>query len=317
VKEGQVLARLDSREAELSAQREAINAKNAEEELERIDAIAELDAIARQEFDKQRFAVSQARANTKISAHQVAQRTLRAPFSGIITARRMNAGNFASTSTPIYDLADVSTLELLLHVPELEANGVHIGAPVEIETIDKTRFKAKIIRRAPIVDPTTGTVKFTAATDDYPEQAVPGAFARAEIVLSSKKDVPSLPNASIVHVEDASFVVVIVEGKAQRVPISLGLRGPVFSEVVSGLTPDAVIVQDPGEIANGTPLKSATEAAEGSAPAAPASETETKSQTDEKPSDAGPKHGRTRPPAEARVDARPKPPLPVASSKSG
>lgn len=259
VRAGQTLVRLDGRGFKLQAARDALSARNAAMELERLQQIA--DNLPREELDKQRYAMENALASAQVSRHQASQTTVVAPFDGTITRRAIDIGNLATASTPLYSLADLSKLDVDVHVPEREAATVQAGAAATLELQDGTRFAAKVERRAPVVDPLTGTVKFTVRATEYPAGAVPGAFVRAELLVDRRADAPSLPRAAIFELEGAPHVYVVEDGRARRRPVELGLVGETHAEVRGGVDPGAQIVADAGAgITEGMPVKVLTEA---------------------------------------------------------
>ncbi len=271
VKEGQVLARLDGRALSLQVDAARGELRNLEDELKRLQSVPS-SAISREEVDKQRYLVEQARASVKVSRHQASQTTIRAPFAGTIVTRYVDVGNLASTATPLFHLADLGILELPLHLPERDAATVEVGSDVEIELVDGSTFIAKIERRAPVVDPLTGTVKFTirSAAKTVPPGAAPGAFARAKVLVDARVAAPSLPRTAVFQLEGKPHVFVVAETnaggaegeargrpswKAERREITLGLEGADRVEVLAGLTPeDPVVVEGNAGITEGMPL---------------------------------------------------------------
>ena len=254
VKAGETLVRIDGRGFKLQAERDAITARNASQELRRLEQIAE--NLPREELDKQRYALENALASAQVSRHQANQTIVVAPFDGTITRRAIDVGNLATASTPLYSLADLSVLDVELHVPEREAAAVQAGAPATLELQDGTRFPAAVERRAPVVDPLTGTVKFTVRARVYPPGAVPGAFVRAELRVDRRTAAPSLPRTAIFELEGAPHVYVVEDGRARRRPVELGLVGETHAELRGGLDPGAVVVADAGEgVTEGLPVK--------------------------------------------------------------
>lgn len=268
VEEGQLLARLDGRAASLQADAARVELQNLEAELRRLESV-QGGAISREEIDKQRYLVEQARASVKLSRHTAKQTVVRAPFSGTIVTRYVDEGNFASTSTPLFHLADLRVLELPLHLPERDAATVEVGSDVEIELVDGTTFTAKIERRAPVVDKLTGTVKFTIRTRKAaagakggkgveittPPGAAPGAFARAKVLVDRREAAPSLPRQAVFQLEGKPHVFVVAEGKAERREVELGLEGGERVEILSGLAPDEpVVAEGNAGITEGMPL---------------------------------------------------------------
>jgi membrane fusion protein (multidrug efflux system) len=282
VQEGQLLARLDGRAASLQADAARVELQNLEAELKRLESVSSA-AISREEIDKQRYLVEQARASVKLSRHTAKQTVVRAPFSGTIVTRYVDEGNFASTSTPLFHLADLRVLELPLHLPEKDAATVAVGSDVEIELVDGTTFTAKIERRSPVVDPLTGTVKFTIRTRKAfgaggdepkgppkkvaaegkstkaeittPPGAAPGAFARAKVLVDRRQAAPSLPREAVFQLEGKPHVFVVADGKAQRREVKPGLEGSDRVEILGGLASDEpVVAEGNAGITEGMPL---------------------------------------------------------------
>jgi membrane fusion protein (multidrug efflux system) len=260
VRAGQTLVRLDGRGFKLQAARDSLTADNAARELERLEQLSE--HLSREELDKQRFALQSAIASAQVSRHQASQTIVVAPFSGTITRRSIDVGNLATASTPLFSLADLSVLDVELHVPEREATTVQAGAPATLELQDGTRFAARVERRAPVVDPLTGTVKFTVRAAEYPAGAVPGAFVRAELLIDRRVAAPSLPRSAIFELEGVPHVFVVEEGRARRRRVELGLVAETRAELRGGTLDGAKIVADAGAgITEGMPVKVAGEGA--------------------------------------------------------
>lgn len=256
VKEGDVLAKLDSRGVALQAAASGVQLKNLERELERLEAAK--GVVSREEIDKQAYLVAEARAAVKLQKHQVGLTVVRAPFDGTITARHVDVGALAGTATPLFGVADVTVLELDLHLPERDAATVKIDAEVDVELVDGTHFTGKIVRRAPVVDATTGTVKLTVRATELPPNAAPGGFARARVLVDTRAAAPSLPRTAVFEIEGAPHVYVIEDGKAHRRPVQIGLVGTDALEIVSGVGPTDVVVADGNAgITEGMPLASA------------------------------------------------------------
>lgn len=254
VRAGQTLVRLDGRGFKLQAARDGLTAENAARELKRLEQLSE--HLSREELDKQRFAMQSALASAQVSRHQASQTTVVAPFSGTITRRAIDVGNLATASTPLFSLADLSVLDVDLHVPEREATTVQAGAPATLELQDGTRFAARVERRSPVVDPMTGTVKFTVRAAEYPVGAVPGAFVRAELLIDRRVAAPSLPRSAIFELEGAPHVYVVEDGRAHRRRVELGLIGELRAELRGGVETGAEIVADAGAgITESMPVK--------------------------------------------------------------
>ncbi|MFO0632068.1 MAG: efflux RND transporter periplasmic adaptor subunit [Nannocystaceae bacterium] len=261
VAEGDVLARLDGRSSALQAAQAGLQLQNLQRELERLEAV-QGGAVSKEEIDKQRYLVEEARAALKLSKHQVGLTVVRAPFDGTITARHVDVGALAGATTPLFSIADLRELELDLHLPERDAATVQPDAEVEITLVDGSSFVAKIVRRAPVVDAATGTVKFIARAREFPPAAAPGAFARARVLVESHANAPSLPRSAVFEVEGKPHVYVIEDGKARRRPVEVRMTGEDAVEIASGIGSGDIVVADGNAgITEGMPLSAAGEAA--------------------------------------------------------
>ena len=118
-----------------------------------------------------------------------------------------------------------------------------------------------MIRRAPVVDPTTGTVKFTVQSEKFPAAAVPGSFVRARVLLESRANVSSVPRSAVFEVDGAAHVYTVIEGKAQRVPVTVGIEGDDRVEITDGLTTEQVVVVDANGMTDGMALTPVQEGA--------------------------------------------------------
>lgn len=275
VEDGQVLARLDGRGVALQAAAAGVQLKNLERELERLESAG--GVISKEELDKQAYAVAEARAAVKLQRHQIGLTSVRAPFTGTITARKIEVGALAGTATPLFSIADLTVLEIDLHLPERDAATVKIDAEVELELVDGSTFAGKIVRRAPVVDATTGTVKFTVRASAFPANAAPGAFARARVLVDARPAAPSLPRTAIFEIEGVPHVYVIDEGKARRRPVELGLVGTDAAEIRSGVGAEDIVVADGNAgITEGMPLGAAGATSAGEDPAKTEAKTDTK-----------------------------------------
>ena len=255
VRAGQVLARLDTRASKLLAQRDRLAADNAKRELERLRSVASLGVVAPEEVARQQYTAESAATSAKLSRHQLGEMAVRAPFAGTVTRRLIDVGGRADAGSVMFQLEDLRSLELDLHVPEEEAGRVAIGAPVELALLSRTRVVARVLRRAPVVDRRTGTVKVTVRIDEPPAEAMPGAFVQASVVLVSRPAAPSLPKAAVFEIDGSPHVYGVVDGRTKRVPIQVGVRDNGFVEVLGGLEPDRIVVADADEMAEGTAIR--------------------------------------------------------------
>lgn len=92
--------------------------------------------------------VDLAEAQVALVDAQIARLSLRAPIDGVVTTRAIAVGETASAGVPLLTIADLSTLKLVIYIPETQIGRVRLGAPVTV-TVDAypgERFRGEVVR---------------------------------------------------------------------------------------------------------------------------------------------------------------------------
>ena len=144
VKVGQVLVRLDARDAELTLARAAAGLAQAAARLAQAEAqtararslkeknfiSAEALTLRETELTAARADVQAARANRDSARRGVDKCTVTAPFSGIVRSRAAQLGELAAAGTPLLTLADTSDLQVVAQVQARDAEGLSAAEEV-------------------------------------------------------------------------------------------------------------------------------------------------------------------------------------------
>ena len=185
--------------------------------------------------------------------------TVTAPFSGVITDRYVHPGALAGPSTaPLLKLDQNSRLRLVVAVPEAEVEGIERGAhvPFRVPAYPGTAFTGTVARVSHSVDPKTRTMSVELDTPNPNRMLAPGMYP--EVTWPIRNPRPSLlvPPASIVTTTERTFVIRVVNGRAEWVDVS---RGPAAGDLVEVHGPlragDQIVKRGSDEIRDGTRLK--------------------------------------------------------------
>lgn len=165
VKEGEVLARLDTREiearlAQARAQVQAARARlaDARREHQRNTALLAGNAIGREAFDKSRLAVdvaeaevAQAQANVQALDALLANMTIRASVDGIVTVRHREPGEIVAAGQPVLTLMNPGDRWVRIYIPEHRIGAVHLGrkAAIRTDTYPDRRYDGEVTYIAP------------------------------------------------------------------------------------------------------------------------------------------------------------------------
>ena len=195
VKEGEVVARLESNDVSATADQAQANVrqaranleqgqaelKDAEANLNRVRELVEkkfqaqsvLDqAVAR--YQKAKSGISSLQAGIGVAQASergakvgVEQTLIRAPFDGVVLTKAANIGdvitpfsNAADSKGAVVTIADMSTLEVEADVSESNISKVAVGTPVEIQldAFPDQRFQGNVSRMVPTVDRSKASV---------------------------------------------------------------------------------------------------------------------------------------------------------------
>lgn len=186
--------------------------------------------------------LQQAHLNLQAAQEALANATLIAPFDGIVTAIHVVEGEFATGRA--IDLADLSTLQLVLSVDEIDIGSLAIGqtANVILETWPDQTISSQISRIAPsgIVDTANELIIYnvylTLDQTDLPVRI--GMTANATLITAERKAVLLVPNRAIQADRSKGIYTVqlVQEETVQTVEVTIGLRDRQNTEIRTGLT---------------------------------------------------------------------------------
>ncbi len=168
---------------------------------------------------------------------------IRAPFTGIITKRMVDKGAFiqsaanSNSAAQIVSIADITSLRVIVNVPDNEARFVKPGTRIVLIVPGKkpTEIEAKVSRTSGSLDPRTRTL-LTEIDIPSGNIVLPGAYIQAKVELESHSGVWSLPNVAIGSDKSGKFIYVEESGKASRIVVLLGFNDGKSSEITQGIS---------------------------------------------------------------------------------
>lgn len=179
------------------------------------------------------------------------QSSLRAPASGTVLLRDVEVGEVITAGAGVFEFVADGAPRLEVHPDESHLAFVRLGQPAlaSVEARPDFTFRATVQRIAPSVDAARGTVEVVLEIlPPVPDFLLPGMTASVEIELARLERVMILPADAVLEPIGARpFVWVVVDGRATRREVSLGLRAGELYEVRGGLrVGDRVITSAPG-----------------------------------------------------------------------
>jgi RND family efflux transporter MFP subunit len=273
VSRGQVLARIDDaalREAELSARATVTTAENsasmAKRQVERSEALLKAGAIAERDIELARNQYSgaeaqlaNARSMLANAQKQLSKATIVSPFSGVVSARQVSAGDVVQPGGMMFTIVNPATMRLEASVPADQLSAVRIGLPVDfsVNGYPTRKFTGRITNINPVADPTTRQVRIIASIPNAGNVLVGGLFADGH-VATEVRTAPVLPVSAIDERGLKPFVMRIKNGLVTKTEVELGIRDAATEtvEVRSGVAPgDTILLGAARGISEKTPVK--------------------------------------------------------------
>ena len=257
-------------------QRAALDAaKAAADEADRMyrrqSELAAQQLIARASLDTQRATRDAARAQVQEIEANLRDRTIRAPFAGVLGIRQVSPGALVTPGTVIASLDDLSTVYVDFPVPEAQLANVGRGQRLAgTSTAYPGRsFEGSVSVVEARVDPATRAVNVRGSFDN------PGYLLRPGMLLQVTLERPQrqallVPEISIVQVGRDSFVYrVRADDTVEQVAVEVGARAGGQAEVLSGLeVGDRIVVDGTGKLRAGSAITESTRREGAGAPGA-------------------------------------------------
>ena len=245
VQRGAVLVELDNavQRAELQQARAKLTLAKANSG--RTEDLFARNFVSQSSRDNARAELDLARASLDLAQARLDRTVIRAPFAGVVGIRSVSPGDFVQDGDALINLEDIATLKLDFRLPELYLDRVQQGQALELATdvLPDETFAARVDAIDPLVDAQGRAVRLRASLANPAGRLRPGVFVRVRLVLAERPDVLVVPEAALVAAPgNVQFVYQVLEGKAQRVDVTTGMRRDAVVEIVSGLAQGAQVV---------------------------------------------------------------------------
>jgi membrane fusion protein (multidrug efflux system) len=257
VKKGQVLAVL-KQDAELATEKELqATLQDAEREVRRLQNLARQNQVAQMDLDKARTQFEVVQHQIEQTQSRLADRTIVAPFTGVLGMREVSEGALLSPGETLTTLDDVSSMRLDFTIPSAHLGFLHIGQPVTATTqAYPQQFKANISAINSRVDPVARAAAARAILAN-PEQLLRPGLLMEVTIAGPERQVLLAPEESLESRALEHYLWRIEGDKAYRTRVTIGSRRPGWVEIVEGLRAGDVIVRDGvgSLIGNEAPIK--------------------------------------------------------------
>jgi RND family efflux transporter MFP subunit len=262
VRRGDVLARLDQtaildslHSAEDNARSAVQSLDQAERNLQRLKTLRASGMTSLQALDEAEVRRNGAQSELSASktravlARQQLERTIvRAPFDGVVSERKVSAGDTASIGKELFKVMDPSSMRFAGRVSADKISVVSVGQAVSfrINGYAGQEFRGKVTRVDPSANDVTRQVEVLVSFLDAKQPKVSGLYAEGTIESANVKAL-TLPESVVVRSGDKSTAWRVKGNALNQVDLALGARDPRTGdfEVRSGLAAGDTVLRNP------------------------------------------------------------------------
>lgn len=222
---------------------EQLSAQNALAETQLLSLSAE---VRIDEAALERLAAEERREAALLERHSI-----RAPFSGTISERLANAGEWIEPGAAVVELVSARDLRIEFQVPQELFSAIDAGTPLEVrlDSAPEQPFAAKVGATVPLSDARARTFLMVARLDEPGAPMIPGMSARGTLRLGSGREGVVVPRDALLRYPDGRITVWVVEDAPDDAAPSVSERrvrtGRAFGgemEITEGLEPGARVV---------------------------------------------------------------------------
>lgn len=268
IKAGDVLMRLEADElaAAVSQAEAALASAQASFEVSRVNyergrRLLEQGAISQSDFDSKfelayktgAQQVAQARAALNMANANYSNTVVTAPFSGVVTAKNANVGEFVSTSSPVITLVNLDKVFVQANVNEYWINQLKEGQKVKVKVTAAldTLFEGTITNIALAANTSTKAFPVKVQIDNAGHVLKPGMFAEVQLSKGSTNAL-TVPREAVLGNEGQKYVWVVENQRALKREVQTGGSDGKVVSILSGLREgDEVILSGQESIEEG------------------------------------------------------------------
>lgn len=175
---------------------------------------------------------------------------IRAPFSGVISARNVSTGAYVGPSGkgseyPLFTLVEQQKLRLVVSVPEQYTSYLKNRSQVtfKVKSMPNQDFPAKVSRLAGALDTRLRSQRTEMDVVNTDRKLLPGMIAEVSIPLTGNAGTFAVPTSAVLNSTQGTFVIKVVDNRAVWVPVTTGSSSTEKTEIFGDVKEGDVLVK--------------------------------------------------------------------------
>lgn len=241
---GAPLVRLDDRREQLALDLALVAVRDAEQTLRRFKRAVRTGAVSETEVDAAQTALDRAQLERDQAEVALEDRTVRAPFDGVVGIAQVEPGDRVTTDTVLASFDDRSSLLVDFEVPEGFLNRLSLGQALSARTwsLPDETLDGTISAIDARVDPVSRTVRVRARLPNADDVLRPGMSFAVAIDLPGPERI-AVPEVAVLWGRDGAYLWrVDEEGRAQKIFVTVKSRARGRVLIDGALSPGDEIV---------------------------------------------------------------------------
>jgi membrane fusion protein (multidrug efflux system) len=191
VEKGVILATLDEREAKAQLDQARANLAWTSSEVERYAELRRKQVVAKAEDQRKGTDLDLAKAALALAEKGYADCTIRAPFAGVVTEKKISAGAYIRKGAAICGLVKIDPLRAELAIPEVAVPFIKVGQKgrLNVQSFPDRRFDAVVRYIGPSLRSEARTLVVEAIVPNPERLLKPGLFVTARVYVLGKDHV--------------------------------------------------------------------------------------------------------------------------------
>ena len=258
VQKGKLLATLDKATLQNSYNASLASLKEAQDAYNRMKSLYDNGSLPEMKWVEVQSKLQQAVSMEQISRKSLKDAGLYAPFSGVISSKSIEPGMNVMPGIEVMQLADISTVNIKIAVPEKEISRVNKGqqAEVRVGALGDKLFTGVVSEKGIAANPLAHTYEVKIKLNNTSHELMPGMVCKVGVHSRETEAGIVLPNHTVQLQPDGKKFVWVVKGNAasQRM-VSTGELTTQGVVITAGLQPgDEVIVSGNQKVSEGTKI---------------------------------------------------------------
>jgi RND family efflux transporter MFP subunit len=239
VKAGQILGRQDDAEERSVLHELELNNEQLQRDLARAEADRGKSDAAQRDYEQRWTQLEESKSRIAAQKVRIDGLVLRAPLDGMVLRRDGEVGEIAGPTDVLFWVGPPLPLQVVAEVNEEEINRIAVGqkAYLRSDAFPQVPLRANVSQITPKGDPTRKTFRvYLLLPSETPLRI--GMSAEVNIIVREKPSAIVVPSEAIA----ADAVQTVEDGRVERVPVQVGVRGSRNVEIIGSVSKGAEVL---------------------------------------------------------------------------